>query len=263
MYMTREQVEEHYDACRRREARVKRYEAQEARKGRYWQVFGFFLLLMAAAGIIIGGCVLGSAERDRLHGWRQTTCIVSRNYAAHNVTEFANVCVYFSVNVHGSNETLEWCAVPASIAGRGHLADPPACSDLSSHDRLDIDYWRIVSGSVTVECLVPKDSMIPADRCVAAATTGGPGPAIWRTWLDRFIYLVRDPREATEAVYVATQVQRTTGIVLIAVGCVIFIPALCFLFFKHLKMLCTTIQESSLNLRRSRRQRFEQEHKLS
>ena len=263
IYMTRQQVEEHYDACKRREARIRRLASEEERKGRGWRVFGFFLLVLSFAGIVTGTCLVASAEKERLHGWRQSTCTISRNYAMHNVTEFSNICVYFSVSMTNGSDVKEFCAVPASIAGRGNLIDPPACSNLPSHDRRDIEFWRILAGSESVECLVPETSMIPADRCVAAATTAGPGSAIWRTWLDRFIYLVRDPREATEALRVATEVQRTSGIWVLYAAGFAFLAGIIFTFQKLWAKLFTFCLVKRQEMRQKRRARHDAEHKIT
>jgi len=221
------------------------------------------LCLAAGLGLLLAGAIMfGNAEHDRLHGWRQATCRVDRNFAAHNVTEFTSVCVYFSVTIIGSgNEDLESsCGVPASIAGRGGLIDPPACSNLPAHDALDVDYWRVVEGQSQVECLVPVHSKIPAYRCVAAATTDGPGPALWRTWIDRFVYLVRDPREAVAALQVATRIQRNTGVALLAVGIAVTMVSLAGLLHRSVYEYCL---HSAERMRSGRRERWARDHKLA
>jgi hypothetical protein len=228
--------------------------------------------------LIVGIVMVSQAEGDRLHGWRQTSCRIGRNFAQHNATEFTSVCVYFSVSEvvagagkAGGNGTQqdddEWCAVPASIAGRGGLTDPPACSNLPTRDALDVDYWRIVQSNHTVECLVPArrdgdSGKIPADRCVATATSSGPGPALWRTWLDRFVYLVRDPREATEALASATRIQRGAGIGLIIAGGLLFPVAVALLAHRLLLRLCNGCHANNRRIGHVMRERYAQAHKL-
>lgn len=264
----------------RAEARQLRQMVDRDRQDLWLRVCGSLVMFAGLVIIVIGTAMVTSAEGDRLHGWRHTTCTITRNYynhvpttgaagngtaAAAAATEFTDVCVYFSVTVHGdldAGPADAVCAVPAGIAGRGDLSDPPACSNLPSRDALDVDYWRLQEGATDVECMVPTHGTIPAHRCVAAATTGGPGPTLWRTWQDRFVYLVRDPRESTRAIRQATRVQFGTGIALVVPGPFLYVMALVPLFYRSWLRLCMRVQDSHLRMRRNRYIRHADAHKL-
>ena len=235
---------------------------------------GLVLVVFGVIMLVFGAVMVSEAEGDRLHGWHHRNCTIVRNYAKENVTKFTNVCVYFSVHVQKHHHhpeltvngtTIEAepiCAVPASIAGRGGLTDPPACAGLPTLDMLDIDYWRIVEDTKSVDCLVPMQGSIPADRCVATATTGGPGPGLWRAWLDRFVYLVRDPREAVAALGVATRIQRNTGIGLVIAGIIITILGLIITLRRLWQRMCSSCYHTNLGLRNNMSERYAQQHKM-
>lgn len=275
-FVTKNMLEQHLEEARRREARTARVLEGEWEQARRWRWCGALLLFLALAGLISGICLLTKAEGDRLHGWRQSRCRIVRNFAhGHNVTTspFDNVCVYFSVEEVGkaaedaggtdrAGAKPPLCAVPASIAGRGGLVDPPACANLPTEDLLAVDYWKIVADRSEVECMVPAHSGVPADRCVATATTGGPGAALWRTWLDRFVYLVRDPREATDALHVATRVQRSGGAGLIVAGGLLFPLAVAAMFLRAAGRCLSSCHQGHRRLRNARARRYAEAHKM-
>lgn len=266
--LTRSDFDEYMEEATRRRVRGQRLRRQERRKYFFAKLAGSFFLLASIALFIAGIVVVNAAEGDRLHGWRQTRCVISRNYGdfADNAThalEDGNVCVYFTVQEAGKGaDSPDLCAVPASVAARGSLSTPPACSDLSTRDKLDVDFWRIVERQRTMECFVPVHSTVPAERCVTSATTGGPGAAIWRTWLDRLVYLVRDPREGVEALHAATSVQQNTGIALFFCGGVTLFISCLLLFIRNWASCMSGVHTHNTRMRERMRDRHAQRHKL-
>lgn len=256
---------DHVPGARRAEdIRRAQQEHLKSRLKLFLRLCGSVMMLAALVLIVVGTALITSAEGDRLHGWRHTSCTIVRNYhvtadsAAFGkngtvATEFADVCVYFSV--HADDDDTAVCAVPAGIAGRGNLVDPPACSNLPTRDELDVAYWRLHEDGSKVECMVPTHGMVPASRCVAAATTGGPGPTLWRTWQDRFVYLMRDPRESTRAIDRATSVQFGTGIGLLVLGPLLFCLSFVPMYFYTWMRLCAAPPRAILQYGKQERRR--------
>ena len=180
--------------------------------------FGVVLVIVALILIVVGAAETGSAEHERLHGWQRTMCMVEHNYGAHN----DSTCIYLSV-IH-QNRSL--CAVPASIAARAWFHEPPACNGFEGVDKSHLDYWRSIR-SALVECLVP-DVAVDANRCLDATTSRSVGAAVWRSWIDRFVYVVRYPRDGDAALSNVTAPRRGVGLgVLIGGGVVLCIACIC------------------------------------
>jgi len=266
--VTGSDLEEYFEEATRRRVREQRLRRQDKRKQVFAKAAGAFFLLASIAFFVAGIIVLNEAERDRMHGWRQTRCVISRNYGdfADNTThpvEDGNVCVYFTVQEAGKGaDSPDLCAVPASVAARGSLSDPPACSDLSTRDQLDVDFWRIVERQKQMECFVPMKNAVPAERCVTSATTGGPGAAIWRTWLDRMVYLVRDPREGVQALHAATSIQQQTATALFFCGGLALFISCSLLFLRTWLGCFMGMHEQKVRMRDRMRDRHAQRHKL-
>jgi len=176
--------------------------------------------LLVGAGLVLaiaGGIILGAAEHERLHGWRDATCRVHRQY---NFTD--PTCVFFSVTFPGRRaEPSHVCAVPANVAARAAIRDGPACG---SPDTLRP--WFALGNGSSTDCLVPASvSAVAAEQCVAVATTTGTGAAAWRAYNDRLVYLVETPSQGPAVLAAATLVQRNVGTGLVVAGCVLVMLA--------------------------------------
>lgn len=190
-------------------------------KLRRWFVSGI-VLAAGIACIFAGAAEMMAAERERQHGWMLQQCTVTYDFA-HNDTE----CIYFGVHVPDGKEL---CAVPAAIASASSFLDPPACHGTGSRaSDSDIAYWSQVAVNATVSCLVPtRDTSAVALTACVAATTGGRNVAsiVWRTWIERLVYLVRTPREGASAIEAISTIRIRTGAILLFVGLVVVVLTL-------------------------------------
>ena len=256
------EVERQLEELRRRDARASRERVEAHARATTRLVCAISCFMVGVVLMVVGAAMVAAADGERLHGWREATCTILRNYDddQKNTTEFENVCIFFSVVIAGNDNDMSFCAVPAGMASRGGFADPPACADLSARDELDVQYWRLTNGS-RIECLVPTSGTIPAHRCIAAATTAGPGAALWRTWIDRFVYLVRDPREGTAALQAAVALQRNGGVALLACGSILLFLALLVAGIRHVRGMCSGWTSAHANVRAAYRDRKHQARK--
>lgn len=179
---------------------------------------------VAAIGYIIGAVlVVGgvtemiAAEAERRSGWSLGACHVVHDFG-HNDSE----CLYFGARPVGATTQQQggpFCAVPAAIAASTSFAHPPACH--RDTDPADVAHWRSIRPGTDVECLVPAAThyTVRLSTCIAATTGGHSVTAIvWRTWVERLVYLTRTPREGTAAVEAITSLRTKSGIGLIVAG---------------------------------------------
>jgi hypothetical protein len=191
----------------------RRAHASWANRLRRWALASMCFLVCAAL-VAVGVAEMIAAEIERQHGWTLTSCHVV-NAFGHNDSH----CVYFGAMTAAS--PVPMCAVPATIASSVSFMEPPACHGNATPDAADVAYWRSVRESNIVECFVPSDVRygVALSTCVAS-TTGGHTVAalVWRTWLERLVYLTRTPREGLAAIESITAVRTRTGIALASVG---------------------------------------------
>ena len=194
-----------------------------------YRLMGVLVLAGAVALIVSGAYALGKAETARLYGWETSTCSIVRGNWSSTHTTATNVCIYFSVTHHVEEPPL--CAVPARLATAGDLVTPPACGDaLTAEEMADVTYWRTLSHADAVECLVPVDQPgIPPERCMLAATSAGPGAALWRAWQVRFVYLLRSEKDGASVLHEATRLQRNSGVSMVAFGTILLLLAFVFI----------------------------------
>jgi len=211
----------------RQYVRNQRLRMEEEVRSRPIKACGFLTMIVAVSMLVAGSVEVSGAHHERRHGWVLTTCMISHNY--HNDTE----CIYFTVtpNLAGF-DGRSLCAVPAAIASEAWFYEPPACSHLNRADADDIVYWREL-GNTQVECYVPiNDALGPidADVCAASASNRGPSAVVWRSWVDRFVYLVRRPLEGSGAIEAVTRPRMNAGMGLITTGFLVLIAGLCCAF---------------------------------
>lgn len=172
-------------------------------------------IILACAGIM----EIIAAERERKHGWELAVCHIEQDFG-HNDSQ----CIYFGARLAGNKDSPVLCAVPASISASASFIEPPACHG-DTFDN-EIAHWRSIRSGSDVECLVPTSIgyAVSLQTCVAS-TTGGHSVAavVWRTWIERLVYLTRTPREGIAATEAITGLRTKTGIGLLAVGSIVIV----------------------------------------
>ena len=169
--------------------------------------------------LVVGGVFeIIAAEHERRHGWQLTVCHVVNDFG-HNDSQ----CIYFGARPQHIVNASTLCAVPASIASSTSFIDPPACHGqrVVADAAPEVEHWRSVSANTEVECHVPASSFsaVTLSTCVASTTSGHSVAAIvWRTWIERLVYLSRTPREGAAAIEAVTNIRMRTGFSLLAAG---------------------------------------------
>jgi hypothetical protein len=168
------------------------------------------ILYVVAGAMLAGGLAeVIAAETERQTGWKLSLCRVSHDFG-HNDSE----CIYFGVTVLSPTVATRLCAVPATIAASSSFQDPPACHHLGA-DAAALTYWRNLREGADVECLVPTvtRAAVSLETCISSSTGGHTVAAIvWRTWIERLVYLTQTPREGIAAIEAITQLRTHTGI---------------------------------------------------
>ena len=233
---------------------------------------GVALFFLAAALILTGFCEIIGAENERTHGWTETLCTITQNYAQND-----SMCVYFSVETvvpldrhHGGGgapaTAVNLCAVPASVTSQAWFHEAPACSHLDRAERHDLEYWRSV-GAEHVKCLVPvppygSNTPVSAAQCVNAVTTAGVASIVWRTWIDRIVYLIRTPREGSAALENVLAARLGSGTLLLIVGAILLALSCALTFNSCLLPAMHAVAAQRPLLRESRARRAARERKL-
>lgn len=233
-------------------------EASERRRPLIWCG-----LLIVAAGLIMtffGAIEISSAEHERRDGWTLTTCQIKHNYGANDTQ-----CIYFSVvpNLETFDNRL-WCGVPGVLASEAAFHEPPACSHLNRADAEDIQYWRSL-GNAQVECYVPTGvghGPVSSEQCTTAAASRGPSAVVWRSWVDRFVYLVRRPREAAQAIESVTRPRLSTGVALLIIGLGVFALGTCCACNRCVSSVTHAIASHPPRINRYYQRRHAERHKL-
>jgi len=204
----------------RERVRVERVQMQDTQRRRPLVLAGIVLCIVSIVFIVTGLVQMSNAEYERHRGWLLTSCSVEMKYGADD-----DKCIYFSVRVNVErydNQSL--CAVPAALATEAWFHEPPACSHLDRASQEDIDYWKTI-GSAQVECYVPAPELtlypVTADECTSSVVTSNPSNVVWRSWIGRFVYLVRRPREGVTAIEQLTRTQFNVGTLLLIIGIIL------------------------------------------
>ena len=247
----------------RMRVRAEREQIQEAMRRRPFMWAGLVLAIISIIFIIVGIVQMSSAESERHRGWLLTSCSIDMKYGGSDDAK----CIYFSVRVNVArydNQTL--CAVPAALASEAWFHEPPACSHLNRADADDIEYWKTI-GPTQVECYVPAPEYTPepvtADECTNSVVTSNPTNVVWRSWIGRFVYLVRRPREGVTAIEHLTQAKLNAGTVLLIIGILLQVLAACFFCSRFLSQCISSGQgHYPPRITRYYRQRRAAAHKL-
>jgi len=217
---------------------------------------GIAVALVGASLAVGGGIEFGMAESERLHGWKYSVCNIVTNHGL-NATSAAAMCVYLTVEHHGRNV----CAVPATVAREVWFHEAPACmSLLSPVDRRELERWRAVE-STQVRCLVPDDP-VPAEKCVQSATSQSFGAAAWRSYVERFVYLIDSPQDGSDAVTNVTAARRGAALAFIMAGLGLLLVGLVSIFFTQWLSFCRYLTRAAPSLTRKHRERRAREHHL-
>ena len=208
-------VREHRHKEQRGASRLRRY------------AMASFVCVTGIVLVVAGIMEIVAAERERKYGWELGVCHIVQDFG-HNDSQ----CIYFGAQLAGSTDSPVLCAVPAAISSSASFTEPPACHG-PELDK-EIEHWRSIRSGTDVECLVPTAShyAVSLETCVAA-TTGGHSIAavVWRTWIERLVYLTRTPREGTAATEAITGLRTKTGIGLTVAGALIIaivVACVCF-----------------------------------
>ncbi len=195
--------------------------------------FGIASVLIGAVVAFVGTILLVHVESERTHGWQQEQCTISAvtMHNGSNVAKQAISCIYFSVRVEDGREL---CAIPAHVAGSGHIYNEPACTD---HSVLttdpDVNYWFDranqwgfhTAKDVKVDCLVPIHSAHPlsAKRCMTTVASRGTIASMYSSWADRYVYLVRRNLDGIAATEAATRPAFDSALGLLIAGLSVFL----------------------------------------
>jgi hypothetical protein len=232
------------------------YDRQHEHHRRILLRVGIAVALVGASLAVGGGIEFGMAESERLHGWKYSVCDIVTNHGL-NDTSAAAMCVYLTVEHHGRNV----CAVPATVAREVWFHEAPACmSLLSPVDRHELERWRAVE-STQVRCLVPDDP-VPAEKCVQSATSQSFGAAAWRSYVERFVYLIDTAQDGSDAVTNVTAARRGAALAFILAGLGLLIVGLVSIFFTQWLSFCRYMARAAPSLTRNYRERRVREHHL-
>jgi len=246
------------DRTIRAQARAQRKRMEDSVRRRPIMWCGLAVSIVGIILLVSGVVETSGAENERKNGWQLTTCLIEANYGANDTN-----CIYFSVTANVPQYSdMKLCAVAGALAEEAWFFEPPACSHLNRADAAEVYYWSRL-GKIQVECYVPIDAALSADACVHTVVTHGVSSAVWRSWIDRFVYLVRRPREGATAIERVTATRLNTGIVLIIFGLLIIAfgqLCMCERVFSSMIHFCCS---SPANVQRFYRRRHAVAHKLS
>ena len=194
-----------------------------------------FILVGALVLAVVGVTEIVAAENERRHGWIIGMCRIT-----HDTSRNDSHCIYFGVTNSDMHPNATLCAVPASIAADASFVAPPACH---GPDSADVAYWQSLSVGTEVECLVPasKQYTVPATLCMLSTASGhGVASIVWRTWIERFVYLTRTPREGAAAIEAISATRNTVGTVLLGIGATSFVAVIVVVY------LCSSSQDGRM-----------------
>ena len=237
-------------------AQRKRMEESVRRRPIMWCGLAFSVIGIVLIGI--GIIEVSLAESERKHGWQLTTCLIETNYGANDTN-----CIYFSVTANVPQyDTNKLCAVAGALAEEAWFFEPPACSHLDRADAVEVEYWSRL-GRIQVECYVPVERALSADACVHSVVTHGVSSALWRSWIDRFVYVVRRPREGATAIERVTAPRLNAGIMLSIAGALTVGVGMLFLCERVFSSLIYFCCASPTRVQRYYRRRHTAAHKIS
>jgi len=229
------------------------YDREHERQRRILLRIGIAICFVGATLCVGGGVEFSLAENERLHGWRLSLCQIEKNHA-----NASQQCVYFTVE----HEQRHLCAVPSTIAREARFHEPPACqSQQTPVDEREIERWRAV-GARSVECLVPVANPVVAAQCVASTTSTSYGAVVWRSYVERLVYLNDSPVDGSDALTNVTSMRRGTALAFIVAGLALFGVGLVSTFFTQWLSFMRYLSRRAPRLTEAYRERHARRHHL-